>query len=457
MKDPLIHKVYHFLKSSFVPGRPLLLGFSGGSDSQALLHLLLECKKFFPLDIHLAHIDHGWREESREQSEQLRGMAQFLGLPFYLHQLSPSLNKGNLEDRGRIERLKFFYNLYQEGDFQALLLAHQADDQAETVLKRILEGSDLLSIGGMQPHSFLQGMVIWRPLLKISKAQIVDWLKQRRLKWIDDSSNQDLRFLRARMRLEMFPVLKRSFGKEIEKSLERMSSSAKELKNYIDRKIFPYQKQIQYGPLGAYLDFNLLPLLEKVEVKALLKMIFQEEGEHASFSVLEMMTGHVLTKAANKTFIFKTKTFALDRGVLFWFKKPLPCFAPLFPSEEKGIEKEGWEWEVSHKKGKDALETSKNLGWKDLWQGKVSVMLPEELTHLELRPVSYQIPFAHGSSLKKWWEKHRVPAFLRSILPVLIQDGQIIHEFLTGKNQFHKLNNFNLSMILSISLKNKDK
>src|SRR5207253_3170738 len=106
-KDSLLLLVAAFLNRHLKPKGPLLLGFSGGGDSLALLHLLLECRRFIPFDLHLAHIDHGWRQESEEQAAFLGQYAQKLALPFHLHTLKKKLSLKNREAEAREERLKF--------------------------------------------------------------------------------------------------------------------------------------------------------------------------------------------------------------------------------------------------------------------------------------------------------------------------------------------------------------
>lgn len=132
--------------------KPLLLGYSGGPDSKALLYALLECDA----RPHLAHVDHGWREESRAEAEECRAEAIKLGLPFH----TIRLDIPKKEDAARIARFSFFQSLYRTGPFQALLLAHQADDLAETVLKRTLEGAHLAFLGGMEAASRQFGMAV---------------------------------------------------------------------------------------------------------------------------------------------------------------------------------------------------------------------------------------------------------------------------------------------------------
>lgn len=209
---------------------PLLLGYSGGPDSKALLYTLLE----FGISPHIAHVDHGWRSESREEAEKLKEEARSLDLPFHTIRLSPA--EKNREDAARKGRYAFFQSIYGQAPFQALLLAHQAEDLAETVLKRIFEGASLPFLGGMKPVSEFSGMTIWRPFLKTRRSKILAFLEEKSLTPLIDPSNADSAYLRARMRLEIFPYLTESFGKEIVDNLVLLSERSHELREYLDGK-----------------------------------------------------------------------------------------------------------------------------------------------------------------------------------------------------------------------------
>lgn len=204
-----------FLTLRLEKGAKLLLAFSGGPDSMALLHLLLEAKKELDFSLHLAHIDHGWREESREEAQTLQTLAKHLHLPFHLHRLE-KMEGGDLENRAREKRLTFFLSLHKQHHFQALLLAHHRGDQAETVFKRIAEGSGLKGLGGLYHERVLGDLPLWRPLLSIKKKELYAYLKRKRLDSFEDATNKDPRFLRSRMREELFPELEKIFGKKME-------------------------------------------------------------------------------------------------------------------------------------------------------------------------------------------------------------------------------------------------
>jgi tRNA(Ile)-lysidine synthase len=211
-----------FLECNYIPGKPILLALSGGPDSLALFHLLVDCQKKMPLQLGVAHIDHGWRPESPREAEQLKHLVEHYHLPFHLKKLDPSRLKGNLEDASRRERLAFYRHLCSEYGYQAVLLGHQRDDQAETVLKRILEGASLPFLAGLEERTYLDGLMLWRPLLRISKRQIVYWLQERGIKAFEDSTNLDPKFLRGRFRSVIVPQLSKDFGKQVEGNLWKL-------------------------------------------------------------------------------------------------------------------------------------------------------------------------------------------------------------------------------------------
>lgn len=216
MKDTLLAHVRDFLRPRLTD-RPVILALSGGPDSTCLLALLLKYQKLYPLTLHVAHVDHGWRPESAAEATALCASCP---VPFHLHTLDMDPTASNLEDLGRQERLLYFSHLYQELNAEALLMAHQADDQAETVLKRLFEGGPL---HGLLPEKMLHGMRILRPLLDIRKERLLAYLSAANIPYLTDSTNTDPRFLRSRMRQTLIPLLEAHFGKKITGPLCRLA------------------------------------------------------------------------------------------------------------------------------------------------------------------------------------------------------------------------------------------
>ena len=271
-------RVKEFLKEHWDGKSPLLVGYSGGPDSKALLYSLLEsgCGT-----LHVAHIDHGWREESAEEAESICQEMKGLGVVFHTLRL-PSVPLGNKEAVFREERLKFFFSLFEKIPFQALLLGHHADDLAETSLKRLLEGAHLPFLGGMEPISSLEGMPIWRPLLKIKKKELFRFLEKRQLQPFFDSTNFDPLYLRARLRKETLPFLQDSFGKNVMENLCHLSERAHELRRYLDQKVSSAQKK-----KGEWGFVVCCTGLQRIERRHLLQKVASSEGIFLTRTVLE--------------------------------------------------------------------------------------------------------------------------------------------------------------------------
>ncbi len=286
MHDSLVKAVEDFLNVYYRPGRPLLMGFSGGPDSLALLHLLLECLPLYHLDLHIAHVDHGWRSESAEEADRLRQDVERLKLPFHLRRLE---NIPMKENAAREARHSFFQELYQKLNCQALVLGHQADDQSETVLKRVLEGASLIALKGILSVCTLEGMQIWRPLLGVEKASLKNWLDEKGLQPIEDPTNLDPRYLRGKMRTAILPHLEQQFGKEVSGNLRRLGESAQELADYLMRQLHKYEALIIEDREELRVDLSTYYPLEPVEIKAFLKKFSEKNKVFLSHAALQSL------------------------------------------------------------------------------------------------------------------------------------------------------------------------
>jgi len=206
----------------FNPGDRALVAVSGGPDSVALLHVLHELHEEFGLHLEVAHLQHGIRgEEAREDARFVAELAERLGLPFHLKEIDlPAMKtvagKGNLEGLARAERYRFFAAVARQHQLYKVATAHTQDDQAETVLMWLLRGSGLRGLGGMAPvHDFKPesravagSLTVVRPLLDVSKAEVLAFLNDRRIAYRVDRTNQDTRLLRNWIRWELMPKLK---------------------------------------------------------------------------------------------------------------------------------------------------------------------------------------------------------------------------------------------------------
>ncbi len=431
MEDLILKTVCAFLKVHYNPKQPVLLAFSGGSDSLALLHLLQAYGKSHALSLALVHVDHGWREESRQEAEHIAAMAASMGLPLHQKRLQPSTLKGNLEAACREERLHFFRELCTLHNYQAVLLAHHADDQAETVLKRALEGASLANLGGLLPETALYGMKLWRPLLAIPKKKLSAWLAQQQLVGFHDSTNEDPRYLRARMRTTIIPQLSQDFGKEVNGNLCLLGQDAVELRAYLDQRVAPYLNRLARNHLGSFLDLSQQRPQAAFEVKHLIRCFAEANDFTLSRTCLDTAATLFLQGAANKRVEVGSRYLFIDRFCLFAPQAQEVVLPPAGVTLQAGQTFNYGPWSI-HTSTVEWDSSFLKTDWSALWCRGGEVVLPAG--NYELVSPTESACYPRNSPLKKWWSTHKVPAFMRFLVPVVQQNGKVYHEFLTGRS-----------------------
>lgn len=430
---PLEEALHDFLHHHYDPSRPVLLALSGGPDSLALLHLLIEYRKAHPLSFGIAHIDHGWRPESGEEARLLQQMSRALELPFHLKRLQPKALQGNLEAACREERIKFFGELCRLHNYQAVLLAHHADDQTETVLKRVLEGVSLPYLSSMRPISTVYGVIIWRPLLHVQKGAIAGWLDSHGLKGFDDCTNFDPRFLRGKFRSRLLPLLAAEFGKEVGASMERLADEALQLREYLDERIAPVIARMEESPSGMFLDLNERPS-HRYELRYLIRRFCETVNLTLSREALETAVRLIVSNAADKQVETGQRLLKIDRGRLFLPSIPWNPILDRIPLQNGQLQV--GEWRVGVQEFSAPSTQKCLLGWREVWKGRAEAWIPvSEGESFEVGGVELKASYRGYAAISKWWTNAKVPAFLRLGVPVIWRDGRVVHEFLTGREE----------------------
>jgi tRNA(Ile)-lysidine synthase len=180
-----------------VPEGPLAVAVSGGPDSMALLRL---AAAWGERPLTALTVDHGLRAESAEEARRVKAWVAALGVPHVTLVWRGEKPKANLQARARAARYGLLAQWCREAGVKNLLLAHTLDDQAETVLLRLARGSGVNGLAAMAPVTERRGLRLVRPLLGMSRARILATLNAFGQPWIEDPSNADLRFARARLR-----------------------------------------------------------------------------------------------------------------------------------------------------------------------------------------------------------------------------------------------------------------
>ena len=178
-----------------------VVGLSGGLDSIVLLELAF---RTLPVSkLHVVHVNHHLQDKAGEWAAFCEKQASIRGLPFSLFDVSP---QSASEASAREARYAAFESFIQEGDI--LLLAHHANDQAETLLFRLMRGAGLRGLSGIPKTRALHNGVLLRPLLACQKSMLEAWAQAERLRWIDDPSNTNTDYDRNFLRISILPLLK---------------------------------------------------------------------------------------------------------------------------------------------------------------------------------------------------------------------------------------------------------
>ncbi len=211
----------------FSPGERVLVACSGGADSIALLYLLKEIAPRRKLRLSLIHFDHALRKESKQDLQFVRHLAKKFRLPFYAGKTGKALRNKSFspEEKARERRYEFFSKIAKRTKIRKIVLAHHRDDQAETVLMRLLQGTGPRGLQGIRPVVKNRGVTFVRPLMEVTRAELRQFLKSRRLSYREDKTNRSLRFLRNRIRHRLLPFLEKEFNPKIRDLLPRLAES----------------------------------------------------------------------------------------------------------------------------------------------------------------------------------------------------------------------------------------
>ena len=203
-------------KLSPISGGTYFLGLSGGADSVALLMMLLPDARNGRIRLEAVHVNHGLRGAESDGDERFcTELCNKEGIP--LHLFRADLAGRTDEAAARAARYGFFRKLFSESKADALILAHHADDQAETFLMRLLRGSGPDGLECMKAEETVNGIRILRPMLGLRRDEIREALRADGITWREDSSNDDTAYLRNRVRHELVPVMESISGSATEK------------------------------------------------------------------------------------------------------------------------------------------------------------------------------------------------------------------------------------------------
>ncbi len=224
----------------FRPGQRIAVAVSGGADSVALLRRLLEERPNLGIALSVVHVHHGIREAADEDAVFVETLAAAHGLSFHVHRTdapaAAAAHHETLEEAARNLRYAFFRELMAKGDADAVVTAHTLDDQAETVLHKLMRGAWTEGLSGIHPVLALEPGSVLRPFLDNTHDAIEAWLRDSHQPWREDASNHDLAHTRNRIRWELLPLL-RTFNPRIAGQLARLASISADEEAYWQKEV----------------------------------------------------------------------------------------------------------------------------------------------------------------------------------------------------------------------------
>ncbi len=426
-------------------GDRVLVAVSGGVDSVALLHVLLELRKEYGIELLVCHLNHGLRGEESLRDERFVGtLAGRLGLPFLTRSLDAASVSGmegeGLQEVARRLRYRFYEEVAEEEGGQSVAMGHNSDDQAETVLMRFLKGSGAAGLRGIPP---VRGRYI-RPLIEVSREEIEAYVKVNGIDHVEDSSNYKRDYLRNSIRHELLPFIEKRYNSGIRATLNRLASTISLDDDYIMGEADSAMERAVISRRGDRVVLDRVAMAEaseavrsRIYIKLLSYLI--ENKARFSHTHLRSMSGMTIDGPPNISidlpmglkFVREYERVILGRRMEDW----APAFEDVLriPGETR-IEKAGVR-----------LCATILDGIPDTFRGCGRFRAYFDLESLEM-PVIVR-GFRHGDrvvvlgmdgrrKVKDLFIDEKVPAGMRPMVPILVSGGEII--WVAGLRQSEK-------------------
>jgi tRNA(Ile)-lysidine synthase len=267
---PLQERVVSFIEEACLLGKDekLLVGVSGGPDSMVLLDLLERLAPAWRIELHVAHLHHGIRGRDADRDmEFVRNYCRRHGLRFHSGRVDvrarASRERLSIEEAARKARYRFFQRVAARKRIGKVALGHNADDQVETFLMRLLRGAGGRGLSGMAPMRREGAMTIIRPLLHTWRAEILRYAGDRDVRFRIDRSNRNTRFLRNKLRHNLIRHLERSYNPNVKEVLKRSAEILKAEHDFLEERVagmYPDIVQVRRDEVAIALKrFNAQP------------------------------------------------------------------------------------------------------------------------------------------------------------------------------------------------------
>ncbi len=422
LKIETLHQNLLLRESSF-PVKRWCVAFSGGLDSTVLLQALVALK--LPQPILAVHVHHGLSPNADSWQAHCEKVCDSLNIPIVVAPVKIHVGGKGIEDAARKARFSAFSQLLQVGD--VLLLGQHLDDQAETLLLRLLRGSGPKGLSAMPRERSLGKASLLRPLLSVARSDLLAYAQFESLQWIEDESNQDESFDRNYLRRNILPVLQSRWPD----TLQRLGSAA-ELSREADQQLELQSEErlsaleVRDEGIGSSLNWTEMSALSEVKRNCLLRTWLRG---------LDLSTPERVHLAEISKQLFNAKVIPSPKTTVEWGSVVLRVHAGRLYALARDLL-----WAPSDKEPVIAWEdlgTPIVLPGKDTLQWQLAAEPGVGLAKQWLKNSAVQVAWrqggerchlvgkAHSESLKKRLQVWRVPLWLRNRIPVIYIEGEI--------------------------------
>jgi tRNA(Ile)-lysidine synthase len=396
----MLNALKQFLQS-FPQPISLLIAYSGGMDSHALLHAIKQCNQHHTM--RAVHINHGLNPKALQWQQHAQQVCHDLQIPFIAHTLDLNIQKGeSIEAVARNQRYAYFAQILQPGEI--LCPAHHQDDQLETVLLQLMRGAGPKGLAAMSQLEFFAQGHHARPLLQISYKQLKGYANTQQLQWIQDDSNHNTQFDRNYFRHQVIPIIKQRFpaaASTVARSAAHCASMQSVLEDYLKQELIALQGEFpntlsraklakhtqekQTLLLRTWILQNDIPLPSTQQL-AQIKMIVTARRDAQS----------IVTWQSYSVRFFRDNLFIASND----FFKPVPDLAFSWDGKEP----------LQLPNGELTLVTSK--------YGRISPRILEQSISIRFRQ--------HNANLKKIFQEGNIPPWQRWQLPLLYVNDELV-------------------------------
>ena len=280
-----------------LPDKYIIVGVSAGPDSMALLHMLMNNTK---KEIVCVHINHNVRNTSNEEENYLKSYCHEHNITFESMKIE-KYSKNNFENEAREKRYAFYEEILNKYHSHYLFLAHHGDDLIETIMMKIVRGSNLEGYAGIKTYSKQKNYTIVRPLLNLTKEDILIYNKENNIKYYIDNTNDDITYTRNRYRKKVLPILKEE-DNNVHLKFLKYSNTLQEYYNYVeDITKEKVNKDYKNNIISISKFKNEHQLIQKNIIFNILSNIYDNEANIIKDNHIEAIINLINNSEPNKT------------------------------------------------------------------------------------------------------------------------------------------------------------